>query len=257
MIVVKVGGAEGIDLGKVLSDLAGYDEFVLVHGCSSEVNKLSEELGHPPRMVTSVSGYESRFTDKRTMEIFEMANGKINKDIVSTLQGLGVKAVGLSGVDGGLLRARRKDAIKVVEDGKKKILRGDYTGSIESVNKDVLDTLMKKGFVPVISPIAISHENEAVNVDGDRAAAAIAGALKAEALIFLSNVPGLMDLEKDELIERMRIDECIGYAEGRMKKKIMGAKEALDAGIGKVIIGSANIERPVTSALNGSGTVIE
>lgn len=257
MIVVKVGGAEGIDLGRVLNDLAGYDEFVLVHGCSSEVNKLSKELGHPPRMVTSVSGYESRFTDKRTMEIFEMANGKINKDIVSSLQGLGIKAVGLSGMDGGLLKARRKDTIKVVEDGKKKILRGDYTGRVESVNADVLNTLLNNGFVPVVSPIAISHDNEAVNVDGDRAAAAIAGALKADALIFLSNVPGLMDLENDELIKRIQVDDSLSYAEGRMRKKIMGAKEALDAGIGRVIIGSANIDGPVTSALNGSGTVIE
>jgi acetylglutamate/LysW-gamma-L-alpha-aminoadipate kinase len=256
MIVVKVGGAEGIDVENVVKDLANYEEFVLVHGCSSEVNRLSEEVGHPPRMVTSVSGYTSRFTDKRTMELFEMANGKINKEIVSSFQNLGVNAVGLSGVDGGLLRARRKDAIKIIEDGKKKVLRGDFTGKVESVNVEVLRVLLDGGYLPVVAPIAISHENEAVNVDGDRAAAAIAGALQADILIFLSNVPGLMDLDNDQLIERITVTDSMNFAKGRMRKKILGAKEALDAGIEKVILGDANAERPITDTIEGAGTVI-
>lgn len=257
MIVVKVGGAEGIDIQNVIRDLAGYDQFVLVHGCSSVVNKMSEEAGHPPRMVTSVSGYTSRFTDKRTMDIFEMANAKINEEIVSAFQELGIDAVGLTGVDGGVLRARRKDAIKIIEDGKKKVLRGDYTGKIESVNVDVLNSLLDEGRLPVVAPIAVSHENEAVNVDGDRAAAAIAGALGAETLIFLSNVPGLMDLNNDMLIDRITVDDSMNYAKGRMRKKMLGAKEALESGIQRVILSDANTERPITDAMNGAGTVIE
>jgi acetylglutamate/LysW-gamma-L-alpha-aminoadipate kinase len=257
MIVVKVGGAEGIDIQNVINDLAGYDQFVLVHGCSSLVNKMSEEAGHPPRMVTSVSGYTSRFTDKRTMDIFEMANFRINADIVSSFQELGIDAVGLAGVDGGVLRARRKDAIKIIEDGKKKVLRGDYTGKIESVNVEVLRSLLDEGRLPVVAPIAVSHENEAVNVDGDRAAAAIAGAVQADTLIFLSNVPGLMDLENDRLIDRITVDDSMNYAEGRMRKKILGAKEALESGIQRVILSNANTKRPVTDAVNGAGTVIE
>ncbi|MCK5291037.1 MAG: [LysW]-aminoadipate kinase [Thermoplasmata archaeon] len=257
MIVVKVGGAEGINIQNVIQDLAGYDQFVLVHGCSSLVNKMSQEAGHPPRMVTSVSGYTSRFTDKRTMDIFEKANVKINADIVSSFRELGIDAVGLAGVDGGVLRARRKDAIKIIEDGKKKVLRGDYTGKIESVNVEVLRTLLDAGQLPVVAPIAVSHENEAVNVDGDRAAAAIAGALGAETLIFLSNVPGLMDLENDRPIDRITVDDSMNYAKGRMRKKMLGAKEALESGIRRVILSDANTEMPVTDAMNGAGTVIE
>ncbi|MEE9223394.1 MAG: [LysW]-aminoadipate kinase [Thermoplasmata archaeon] len=257
MIVVKVGGAEGIDIQNVIRDLAGYDQFVLVHGCSSVVNKMSEEAGHPPRMVTSVSGYTSRFTDKRTMEIFEKANESINREIVTSFQNLGVNAVGLVGADGGLLRARRKDAIKIIEDGKKKVLRGDYTGRIESVNVDVLNSLLDEGRLPVVAPIAVSNENEAVNVDGDRVAAAIAGALHADTLIFLSNVPGLMDLDSDRLIDRITVDDTMNYAKGRMRKKMLGAKEALESGIRRVILSDANTERPVTDAMNGAGTVIE
>jgi acetylglutamate/LysW-gamma-L-alpha-aminoadipate kinase len=94
-------------------------------------------------------------------------------------------------------------------------------------------------------------------VDGDRAAAAIAGALGADTLIFLSNVPGLMDLDNDRLIDRITVDDSMNYAEGRMRKKILGAREALESGIGKVILSDANAERPITDAINGAGTVIE
>ena len=156
-----------------------------------------------------------------------------------------------------MLRARRKDAIKIIEDGKKKVLRGDYTGKIESVNVDVLKSLLEEGRLPVVAPIAVSHENEAVNVDGDRAAAAIAGALGAETLIFLSNVPGLMDLDSDMLIDRITVDDSMNYAKGRMRKKMLGAKEAMESGIRRVILSDANAERPITDAMNGAGTVIE
>ncbi|MEE9116619.1 MAG: [LysW]-aminoadipate kinase, partial [Thermoplasmata archaeon] len=145
----------------------------------------------------------------------------------------------------------------IIEDGKKKVLRGDYTGRIESVNVDVLKTLLDRGKMPVIAPIAISHENEAVNVDGDRAAAAIAGALHADTLIFLSNVSGLMDLDSGRLIDRITVDDSMNYAKGRMRKKMLGAKEALESGIRRVILSDANTERPVTDAMNGAGTVIE
>jgi acetylglutamate/LysW-gamma-L-alpha-aminoadipate kinase len=94
-------------------------------------------------------------------------------------------------------------------------------------------------------------------VDGDRAAAAIAGAVQADTLIFLSNVPGLMDLENDRLIDRITVDDSMNYAEGRMRKKILGAKEALESGIQRVILSNANTKRPVTDAVNGAGTVIE
>jgi acetylglutamate/LysW-gamma-L-alpha-aminoadipate kinase len=116
---------------------------------------------------------------------------------------------------------------------------------------------LDEGRLPVVAPIAVSHENEAVNVDGDRAAAAIAGAVKAEILVFLSNVPGLMDLENDRLIERIAVDDSMNHAKGRMRKKILGAKEALESGIQRVILSDANAEKPITDAINGAGTVIE
>jgi len=263
VLVIKVGGGKGIDLENVVQDLVGQKDFILVHGGSHETNVISEQLGKPPRFVTSVSGHTSRYTDRETLDIFSMVYaGKINVNLVSRLQQLGVNAIGLTGVDGRLLEGKRKDKIKIVEGSKRKVLRNDYTGKVEKVNTELLTILLDKGYVPVITVPAISYEGEPINVDGDRAAAAIAVALKAEELIILSNVPGLLkDVDdKDSLIEKIpkeRIEQFMDFAEGRMKKKVMGAQEALDQGVKRVIFASANVERPVTSARSGKGTVIE
>src|SRR5690606_117477 len=132
---VKMGGAAGVDLGAICADAASRiqagQRLVLVHGGSDEASSLGEALGYPPRFVTSPSGYTSRYTDARTLEIFSMAvNGGMNTAIVAQLRGLGVDAFGLSGVDGGLAMAERKAAIRIIEYGKQKMLRDDFTGKI-------------------------------------------------------------------------------------------------------------------------------
>jgi acetylglutamate/LysW-gamma-L-alpha-aminoadipate kinase len=185
-----------------------------------------------------------------------VCSGKINKMIVEQCQQYGLNAIGISGVDGRLLEGKKKDILKILEDGKKKILRGDFTGIVEKVNVNLLSLLLNNGYLPVVAPLAVSYDQYAINVDGDRAAAAIAGALHAEVLIILSNVPGLLDLKTNNLIEKISKEECMQYARGRMMKKILGAKEALAAGVDKVILSSANISHPISSALQGAGTVI-
>jgi len=264
--VVKVGGGEGIDMGAVCQDVADLikegRELILVHGGSHETNLVAERLGHPPRFITSVSGYTSRFTDRETLEIFEMVYcGKINKQVVEKLQSLGVNAVGLSGLDGRLLEGRRKESIRVREGGKRRVLHGDYTGTVERVNTMLLRLLLDNGYLPVVTPPAISYESEGINVDGDRAAAAIAEALDATDLVILSNVPGLLRHFPDETtliprIERTRAEEAMAFAEGRMRKKVLGAVEALAAGVGRVIFADGRVEAPIRAALDGRGTVI-
>jgi acetylglutamate/LysW-gamma-L-alpha-aminoadipate kinase len=257
MIIVKIGGAEGLGTAPLCADVAHLVEngkqMVLVHGGSHETNVISEKLGHPPRFVTSVSGHVSRYTDRETLEIFAMVvAGRVNKLLAERLQGLGVNAVGLSGPDGRLLAGRRKSALKIVEGGKRKVLRGEWSGVIQQVNV----------YTPVVAPLAISHEGEMVNVDGDRAAAAVAAALGAETLIMLSNVPGLMKDFPDERslirsIGRRELETHFPYAQGRMKKKLIGAREALEGGVGRVVLGDGRIESPVSQALAGKGTVIQ
>jgi [amino group carrier protein]-L-2-aminoadipate 6-kinase len=267
VIVVKLGGTEGVDFSAICADavalLAQGMKFVLVHGGSAEANSLGEALGTPPKFITSPSGYTSRYTDRTTLEVFAMAvNGKINTLLVEQLQMLGVNAIGLSGVDGRLLSATRKDTIQSVENGKRRMIRDDYTGKIEQVNAQLLNTLLAGGYVPVIAPMAVSQKGEALNVDADRAAAMIASALKAETLILLTAVPGLMKNFPDEstLIRQLpqsQLPDALEAAQGRMKKKVLGAEEALQGGVKRVVIADGRIQSPISTALAGNGTVIQ
>ena len=151
---------------------------ILVHGASHETNLLSTALGKPPRFVTSISGVESRYTDRETLEIFSMAYvGKMNKLFVERLQQLGVNAVGCAGVDGRSMEGERKAAIKVVENGKRKVLRDDLPGGSSRLTPSA-DPALDHGYTPVLCPPAISYDSEIINVDGDRAAAVLATALK-------------------------------------------------------------------------------
>lgn len=266
MIVVKVGGSEGIDYDAVCDDIAALlaegQRLVLVHGGSSLTNEVAEQLGHPPQFITSPSGYTSRYTDRRTLEIFEMVYcGQMNKTIVEKLQQRGVNAVGLSGIDGRLWQGQRKKATRAVKDGKTFVVRDNYTGTVEEVNTTLLTALLDNGFLPVLTPPAISYEGEAINVDGDRAARATAVALKADALVILSNIPGLLRDFPDEntLITHIPIEEIDHYqqyAEGRMRIKLLGSREAIEQGIERVILGDARGEHPIRRALEGFGTAI-
>jgi len=267
IIVVKLGGTEGVDFSAICTDaaelLAEGQKLVLVHGGSAEANSLGEALGTPPKFITSPSGYTSRYTNPETLEIFLMAvNGKVNSLLTEQLHGLGINALGLSGMDGRLIVATRKEAIQSVENGKRKIIRDDYTGKIETINVALLETLLEAGYLPVIAPVAVSQKGEALNVDADRAAAMVASALKAETLVLLTAVPGLMEKFPDEstLIKQLpqtKLPYVLEMAQGRMKKKVLGAEEALQGGVGKVIIADGRVEKPISNALNGNGTIIQ
>jgi [amino group carrier protein]-L-2-aminoadipate 6-kinase len=265
MLVIKVGGSKGIDLDLFARDLATLHErerIVLVHGANYELDQFMRRVGVEPKLVTSSTGQVSRFTDAETMDLFmAIYCGKMNKRLVEKLQLQGVNAVGLSGLDGRIASGRRKDTIRIVEDGKPKILRGDYAGSIEAIDTRLLTLLLDNGYLPVLTPPAVSDKGEAINVDGDKLAMEIALAMRAEALLIFSNTPGLLRDVADEgsLVPRIsmaEIDEGLGMAQGRMKKKVLAAAEAVRGGIGRVVFADARVEAPITRALAGAGTVI-
>ena len=267
IVVVKLGGTEGVDFSAICNDavelLKQDKQLVFVHGGSAEATSLGEALGTPPKMITSPSGFTSRYTDRRTLEIFLMAvNGKVNSLLTEQLQILGVNAFGLCGLDGRLLQATRKETIQSIENGKRKVIRDDYTGKIEKVNSGLLHLLLEAGYLPVIAPVAVSETGLALNVDADRAAAMVATALKAETLILLTAVPGLMMNFPDEstiigLLPQSKISTALEAAQGRMKKKVLGAEEALKGGVCRVVIADGRIQNPITQALEGKGTVIQ
>ena len=266
MIVVKVGGSLGIDYDALCEDVAALyktgEKLIVVHGGSAETNRIAEQLRHPPKFVTSPSGYSSRFTDRKTLEIFEMVYcGKQNKGLVERFQRLSVNAVGLSGLDGRIFEGKHKDKVRSVENGKVKILRGDHTGTVEQVNTELLTLLLDNGYLPVLTPPGSSFEGAAINIDGDRAAAALAVAFGAEALLLLSNVPGLLRNFPDEAsliseIPAADVESFMAFAQDRMKKKVLGAAEAVQGGVKRVVFGDARISEPVSAALAGRGTVV-
>jgi acetylglutamate/LysW-gamma-L-alpha-aminoadipate kinase len=260
-IVIKVGGAAGNAWTPLLTELAGRRDYVLVHGGSDRVDRLGDALGRPSEYYTSPSGVVSRRSDPAHLEVVVMAlAGAVQTEIVASLARLGVRALGLSGVDGGLLLARRKEGMRAVVEGRVLRVTDDWSGTIEHVNCDLLRSVLGLGFVPVVGPPAITAEGSVVNVDADRAAAEVAVALRAEALVLLTNVPGLLRNRADpgsliRTIARDEVDAVLPFAEGRMRKKVLAAKSALLGGVPRVAIASSQGEGPVERAFAGGGTV--
>jgi [amino group carrier protein]-L-2-aminoadipate 6-kinase len=261
-IVVKVGGAAGNELEPVLRDLAGRSDYVVVHGGSERVDRLGAALGRPSEYLTSPSGVVSRRNDPAHLEVvvFALAGG-VQTGIVAAFARHGVRAVGLSGVDGGLVTAERKEAIRAVVDGRILLVRDDLSGTIREVRVDLVRALLSLGVVPVVGPPAITSRGEVVNVDADRVAAEVAVALGAESLLLLTNVPGLLRDVRDPSSRVPRVDPegfdaALALASGRMHKKLVAAWSARERGVPRVVIATSQGESPVARALEGDGTVI-
>jgi len=262
MLVIKIGGSVFGEIEKLAGDAMGFagSGLIIVHGGAAETTRIAEKMGKQQRFITSASGFRSRYTDRETMEIFEMVvAGKINKEIVAALRKKGIDALGLCGADGGLLRATKKIMKAVDEGGKEKIIRDDYTGKIESVNTELLRVLINNGYVPVVAPIALSSEFELLNTDGDRAAAMIARSVGAEKLIMLTDVDGYCANFPNDLLREIRAGDLpahIQKATGGMKRKLLAAKEAVEGGVREAVIANGKKEKPITNALAGEGTVV-
>ena len=265
MITIKIGGSvvDNLHPSTILDikKVAETEGVILVHGGGKEVTKVCEQLGKEPKFVTSPSGIKSRYTDKETAEIFTMVMaGRINKTIVQMLQKHGINAIGLSGVDAKIIEAERKKKLLIINDkGRKQAIDGGYTGKIRNINSELIKLLMDQGLTPVISPIAISEESDFLNVDGDRAAAYVAGKVGADKVLFITNVDGL--LMDDKLVTKLTLAEAkeirpkIGPG---MEKKILASTEALDMGVKEALIANGQKENPISSAISHDNcTVIQ
>ena len=236
VIVVKYGGSAMVDENlkkSVISDvtllkLVGFKP-IIVHGGGKEISKWVGKVGKEPEFINGL-----RVTDEETMEIAEMVLGRVNKSLVSMVESLGVKAIGISGKDGGLLKVKKK-----YSDGKDI----GYVGEISEVDPQILFDMMEKDFLPIICPVGLDDEFNTYNINADDAACAVARAVGANKLAFLTDIEGLYrDFnDKSSLISEIKVSEAKeliagGTIGGGMLPKLSNCIDAIEAGVSRVHI---------------------
>jgi acetylglutamate/LysW-gamma-L-alpha-aminoadipate kinase len=264
--VIKVGGALGTTFSGVCNDIHALtshgETVVVVHGGSAEANALGQQLGHPPRYLTTPSGMRSRYTDAATLDVLTLAMvGRVKPLLVAQLARLGVRAIGLTGIDGALITAEKTPPVRAILDERLRVVRDDLTGRIASINSELLDLLINAGYVPVVSPPVIDLNSGPLNIDADRLAAAIAVALRADQLLVLSDVPGLLrDIADPASLVRSipagEIEQYMELARGRMRVKLHAARDAIRGGVARVVLGDGRGSSPILAALGGAGTTL-
>ena len=259
IIVIKYGGSAMVDeelKKKVIEDvtllkLVGFKP-IIVHGGGKEISKWVGKVGMEPKFINGL-----RVTDKDTMEVAEMVLGKVNKSLVQIVEELGVRAIGISGKDGGLLKVEKKYS------------NGEdigFVGDVKEVNADILYDLLEKDFLPIICPIGLDDEYNTYNINADDAACAIARAVKAEKLAFLTDIEGVYKNPEDPktLISELTVSEAKklisdGYIKGGMLPKLNNCIEAIENGVSRVHILDGRIPHCVLLEIftnKGIGTAI-
>lgn len=236
VIVVKYGGSAMVDEDlkkRVIEDvtllkLVGFKP-IIVHGGGKDINKWVERAGMKPRFINGL-----RVTDAETMEIAEMVLGKVNKNLVQLVESLGVRAIGLSGKDGGFLTVEKK-----LSEGQDI----GFVGEVTKVNTEILYDLLEKDFLPIICPIGLDENYQTYNINADDAACAIARAMEAEKLAFLTDIEGVYKNPEDSstLISELTVEEAKklmgeGYIGGGMLPKIQNCIDAIENGVERVHI---------------------
>lgn len=259
IVVVKYGGSAMLDeelkanviKDVVLLKLVGFKP-IIVHGGGKEISRWVGKVGMEAKFVNGL-----RVTDKDTMEIAEMVLGKVNKELVTLVQSLGVKAVGISGKDGGLLQC------------KKKLSKGEdigYVGEVTNVTPKVLQDLLEKDFLPIVFPVGFDENFDTYNINADDAACAIAEAVHAEKLVFLSDIEGVYKDQNnpDTLISELHVHEAEeliadGYVGGGMIPKLRNCIDAIENGVNRVHIMDGRIPHSLLLEIftnKGIGTAI-
>ncbi|MCI9271467.1 MAG: acetylglutamate kinase [Dorea sp.] len=236
VIVVKYGGSAMVDeelKKQVIEDvtllkLVGFKP-IIVHGGGKEISRWVGKVGMEPKFINGL-----RVTDEATMELAEMVLGKVNKELVQLVQGLGVRAIGVSGKDGGLLKVTKKYS------GGEDI---GFVGEVQKVNAEILWDLLEKDFLPIVCPVGMDEAFQTFNINADDAACAIARAMNAEKLAFLTDIEGVYKDPGDPetLISELQISEARklmedGFIGGGMLPKLNNCIDAIENGVSRVHI---------------------
>ncbi len=265
ILVVKCGGNAAVRSEAICADVAaahrGGRPVILVHGGSADIDRLAERLDVPTRRLVAPDGVSTRYTDESTLEVVQLAlAGSVKPRLLAALRASGADAVGLTGLDAGLLVAARKPAHRAFLDGRRIVVRDDHCGRIVAVNGDLLSTLLTAGLLPVVSPPAVAEDGRAVNVDADRVAAAVAGAVRASTLVLLTGARGVLADRNDEAsvlpVCRVPRRGAPPVVTGGMGVKLIAARDALLSGVRRVLIADGRRPSPVQEALAGAGTEV-
>ncbi len=265
VMVVKYGGRAAGDVSAFSADVAALAgdgrPVIVVHGGSTEIDRLGARLGVPMRRMTSPDGLSARVTDAGTLEVVTLAlAGAVQPRLVTALLAAGTAAVGLTGIDGGLLRAARRTAQRTIRDGRQVVVRGDHSGRITDVRTALLWCLLDAGFLPVICPPVLAGDLKPVNADADQVAAAVAVAMRAAVLVLLTSAPGVLADAGDpgSVLAVCEVPPAGPPPQraGGMGVKLIAARTALAAGVPRVLIGDARADKPVRGALAGAATSV-
>lgn len=260
--VFKFGGGATLNLEALARDAAelakqGW-QLVIVAGGNAALEQAQKKFQQGARIITSERGEKSRFTDAATLVLLKKVYGQVAENIARVIREAGGEAVAQAGSVENLIWARRHERLRILENGKRKVIPADLTGRIEEVAEGKIKAILAQKKVLVLYPPAASLAGE-LNVDGDKIAEKVAGSLWADYLIFFAETAGVLRNFPNEAsrVAQLTLAEAEQFAVGRMKKKILAAKRALAAGVQKIIFADGRLEdQPIQRALAGQGTKV-
>ena len=261
-IIIKVGGGASINAEGIIKDLAGAcGQFIIVLGANAVRNDLAIRLNSPVQTIRSASGYDSVYSDETALEIIMMTYAGLARNrFVECCQKNGINAIGLSGLDGGLIRGRRNSAIRARENGKL-VVKRDLSGKPTEINAKLLTHLLRRGYTPVLS-IPITDENGyAINADNDNIVAAIHREIGSKRIYQFIEAPGLLtDIDDpSSLIRTLNHPELKAQqavVKGRMRRKLLALSQLFELGPADIVIADGRVETPYLDAEAGKGTII-
>jgi len=263
MIIIKIGGGDKINITGIIKDISQLNEkCIVIHGANKLRDELAEKLEIQKKTITSVSGFSSVLSDSDLIDVLLMSySGLKNKRIVELCQQNGLNAVGLTGIDGGLIKGRKNKGIRIRENGKLKIVH-DNSGKAVSVNMELLNFFLENNYLPVITVPILAEDGTALNSENDDITALLSNSLSADIVIHFIEAPGLLlDLNDENSIithlNKNELGKMIEHSEGRIKRKLYSLKKLFNGKNLKIIIADGRNANPLKYALNGKGSVIE
>ncbi len=265
MLIVKIGGGDQLDLDGIARDLASLQrQVVVIHGANRVRDRIAAALGHPPTVVESMSGQTSVLSDVHAIDALMAAYAGIrNKRLVEALRRAGLDAIGLTGLDGGLVRGRRNPGIRVKRDGKKLLLH-DFSGRARQLNTGLLEALLARGMTPVLTVPIAGEDGTALNSENDDILTVMAMTLHPGDVVSLIEAPGLL-ADKDDpasLASEVAPAELAAWedrVDGRMRRKVRALRRLFEEGESpspRVRLADGRIPSPVSAALAGGGTLM-